>query len=75
MATYKKFSFLKSSQDAIFDTDKPPGDLAPESGICRCTVCGNEDACNKGKSLPPENHHTHKPGLGKIRWQLIVRTA
>lgn len=72
MALYKHGNLLGQSQDGAFDNVFMPGAAAPHSGIYRCTACGDEDACNKGNPLPPQNHRQHNPALGHIRWQLLV---
>jgi hypothetical protein len=72
MAQYKYDKFLNQSNNAAYDTIHEPGASAPDAGIYRCVVCGHEIGIAKGHTLPPQNHHQHAAGLGKIRWQLIV---
>jgi hypothetical protein len=72
VAQYKYPQFLKSNNNDAFDTLYPPSAITPFSGIYRCAVCGKEDVSTHGHPLPPQNHHQHLPGLGPIRWQLIV---
>lgn len=72
MALYKHGQHLQQSNDAAFDATYTPGTTAPHSGIYRCTNCGDEDACNAGNPLPPQNHRQHNPARGQIRWQLLV---
>ncbi|EQD58023.1 hypothetical protein B1A_10996, partial [mine drainage metagenome] len=38
----------------------------------RCVACGDEIGIAKGHTLPPQNHHQHAAGVGRIRWQLVV---
>ena len=38
----------------------------------RCAACGHEIGIAKGHKLPPQNHHQHAPGIGRIQWQLLV---
>lgn len=72
MALFKHGSLLFPSDGSAFDAVYHPGVPAPFSGIYRCTACGDEDACNKGYPLPPQNHRQHRPEQGAIRWQLLV---
>lgn len=72
MAQYKHGQYLTQSQDAAYDTLIPPGTEAANAGIYRCAICGDEIGIAKGHVLPPQNHHQHAPGLGLIRWQLLV---
>ena len=72
MALYKTANFLKHSTHANFDKTYSPGDPTPDPGIYKCIVCGDEIGIAKGHTLPPQNHHQHRPGLGSIKWQLIV---
>lgn len=60
-----------SGADA-FDHVFSPGEQPPWSGIYACTACGDEIAANKGNPLPPQNHHQHQPGIGPVRWRLLV---
>lgn len=55
-----------------FDKVYEPGVKTTWSGIYRCIACGHEGVHTKDKPLPPQNHHQHKPGLGKIQWKLVV---
>jgi hypothetical protein len=72
MASYKNSQVLQYNDSTAFDTLLPPGTIVANSGIYRCTACGDEVAVNKGDPLPPQNHRQHDPLLGPIRWQLIV---
>ncbi|MDD5716239.1 MAG: hypothetical protein PHW64_00420 [Sulfuricurvum sp.] len=72
MAQYKNGSYLNKSDNAAYDTKHAPGSEAPNAGIYRCVACGDEIGIAKGHKLPPQNHHQHAPGAGKIEWQLIV---
>jgi len=72
MALYKHGNLLTQSNDAAFDTLYGPGQSAPHSGIYRCANCGDEDACNQGNPLPPQNHRQHNPQQGPIQWRLLV---
>lgn len=72
MALYKYTNNLQQSQHANFDKLYSPGDSTPDPGIYRCAACGDEIGIAKGHTLPPQNHHQHKPGTGAIRWQLLV---
>jgi hypothetical protein len=56
--------------DFPFDTTHRPGGTAPLSGIYRCTICGWEEVFVANTTLPPQNHHTHAPGLTHILWRL-----
>jgi len=72
MALYKNGSYLAQSHHEAFDTLFVPGDRPANSGIYRCESCGDEIAANKDQPLPPQNHHQHAPGLGRIKWKMIV---
>ncbi len=72
MAQYKYVQYLHQNDSAEYDKTFEPGTIALNSGIYRCTNCGDEDACNKGKPLPPQNHRQHNPANGPIRWKLLV---
>jgi hypothetical protein len=69
---YKYGNYLQQNNHSAFDSVHTPGTGTPDSGIYRCEACGDEVASNKGNPLPPQNHHQHSPGLGAIRWRLIV---
>jgi hypothetical protein len=72
MAQYKYRQYLTQSNMPAFDTRHSPGSKALNPGIYMCAVCGDEIVVPKGHTLPPQNHHQHTPGQGKIEWQLIV---
>lgn len=72
MAIYKYASFIEKSDDDAFDKSFSPGTSAPYAGIYRCEACGDEIAIAGGHTLPPQNHHQHKPGVGPITWRLTV---
>jgi hypothetical protein len=71
MAKYKYATNLEKSDHTAFDEELTPGETCPNSGIYRCTGCGDEIASNKGNPMPPQNHHQHSNG-SKIRWKLLV---
>jgi len=72
MAQYKYGDRLHQSDHSAYDTKHAPGATAENAGIYRCVACGDEIGIAKGHTLPPQNHHQHKPGTGKIEWQLLV---
>ena len=72
MALYKYAQNLRTSDHSAFDTKQPPGSVAVYPGIYRCIECGDEIGIAKGHTLPPQNHHQHAQGKGKIEWQLMV---
>ena len=72
MAQYKYGQHLKYSEHSAYDTRHSPGSIAPNAGIYRCAACGDEIGIAKGHTLPPQNHHQHASGIGKIEWQLLV---
>lgn len=72
MAQYKYGNYLVKSDHSAYDTKHSPGAEAPNAGIYRCVACGDEIGIAKGHTLPPQNHHQHAPGVGKIEWQLLV---
>jgi hypothetical protein len=72
MALYKHTAFVDHSDDSAFDKLVEPGAAAPWPGIYRCHGCGHEIAIAASHTLPPQNHHQHLPGQGRIQWRLIV---
>ena len=72
MAAYKFKHFVTLDHSNKFDALHDPGVSAPYPGIYRCEECGREIAIAKGHALPPESHHSHSLGQGKILWRLIV---
>lgn len=72
MAQYKYGKYLDQNDHEAYDTKHAPGDTATNAGIYRCAACGDEIGIAKGHTLPPQNHHQHAPGVGKIEWQLLV---
>ena len=75
MAIYKHGEYLSRSDHEEFDKKHAPGAEAYNPGIYRCVACGDEIGIAKGHTLPPQNHHQHAVGLGKIEWQLLVFAA
>ena len=71
MALYKYSTNLAPSDHDAFDATHPPGTVMVNSGIYKCTGCGDEIAANKGNPLPPQNHHQHA-NSSPIRWKLTV---
>jgi hypothetical protein len=72
MASYKHGKYLTENSHEEFDKKHAPGSAAYNPGIYRCVACGDEIGIAKGHTLPPQNHHQHAAGLGKIEWQLLV---
>jgi hypothetical protein len=72
VAGYKYEKYLHKSDHTAYDARHAPGSEAPNAGIYRCVTCGDEIGIAKGHTLPPQNHHQHAAGLGKIEWQLLV---
>jgi hypothetical protein len=72
MALYKYADYVTRNDDKAFDLEHQPGAQAPLAGIYRCMGCHREIAIAQGHVLPPQNHHTHTPQHGPIRWRLIV---
>ena len=75
MVLYKYLIHLRQysgTSHEEFDKVYEPGNKTSWSGIYRCVACGHEAVHTMDKSLPPQNHHQHKPGQGKIQWQLVV---
>lgn len=72
MAWYKEPKYLKQVLSDELDMDHAPGVTAPFAGVYRCMGCGREIATAFGHVLPPQNHHSHTPQQGAIRWRLIV---
>lgn len=72
MALYKYSQFIEQTNDPAFDALTQPGVAAPWPGIYHCHGCGHEIAIALNHTLPSQNHHSHKPGLGPIQWRLIV---
>ena len=75
MSWYISSSRLKEAiaDKAWWTTVYGPGEEVPVSGIYRCLGCDREDTCNQGDPFPPQNHHQHTQGQGRIRWRLNVR--
>jgi hypothetical protein len=71
MAIYKDETNVVKGHGVAFETTHKPGTIAQYSGIYRCENCGDEDACNKGNPLPPQNHAQHTTGA-PIEWRLLV---
>jgi hypothetical protein len=72
MASYKYQQYLQQNQSEEFDREHTPGTVVGNSGIYRCSGCGDEIAANKGNPLPPQNHHQHSDARIPIRWKLLV---
>lgn len=72
MAQYKYGDRLVKSESTAFDEKRAPGTEAPNAGIYRCAACGDEIGIAKGHTLPPQNHHQHASGAGRIEWRLLV---
>jgi hypothetical protein len=72
MALYKYDKWVKRSDHEAFDALHNPGATTPDSGVYRCENCGHEVVSEKGSPLPPQNHHQHTPGQGRIEWRLLV---
>ena len=75
MALYKYTQVLIPWNNAEFDRLYEPGMVASWSGIYRCEGCGKEAVHTVGHPLPPQNHHQHTVGQGRIRWRLVVTDA
>lgn len=75
MAIYKYSQYISHSDNVAFDQIIEPSTAAPYPGIYRCHVCGREIAIAQGHTLPAQNHHQHRPGLGRIQWRLEVSHA
>lgn len=66
--------FTQKGAGLEFNAEHGPGGEIKYSGIYRCVGCGHEVVAEKGRKLPPENHHEHAPWEhGDIRWQLVAR--
>jgi len=74
MTYYKHGAFFQEDRSSAFDAIHTPGSATPTSGIYRCTGCTHEVVSEKGKPLPPQNHHQHTNWNVPIRWQLIAAT-
>ena len=72
MALYKHAKYFNLAEFHDFETEFGPGERTPQSGIYRCSGCGDEIASNAGSTFPPESHHDHTADEGPIRWHLIV---
>lgn len=72
MARYKYEKYLTKSEHSAYDEKLAPGIETSNAGIYRCVACDDEIGIAKGHKLPPQNHHQHAAGAGKIEWQLIV---
>jgi len=74
MAHYKYAHFLSQENDPIYDQIFEPGQTTPMSGVYRCEGCGKSVTSIKDRPLPPQNHHQHNAGEGRVRWRLAVRS-
>lgn len=76
MSNYVSYSVLKSvdATKSWWTTTYEPGDTVPVSGIYICLGCNREVTSNESDPFPPQNHHQHTQGQGRIRWKLNVRT-
>jgi hypothetical protein len=72
MAWFKYEQCLSQCANEAYDRDRPPGTLAPFTGIYRCAGCQREIAATEGQPLPSRDHHSHRADQGSIRWRLIV---
>ena len=72
MAQYKYGQHLNKGDSEVYDKKCSPGSNADNAGIYRCAACCDEIGIAKGHTLPPQNHHQHAPGVGKIEWHLLV---
>jgi len=72
MAQYKYTDHLFKVDNEEFDKIYKPGERTAWSGIYRCQGCHREVVHTVDKPLPPQNHHTHTPSQGAIRWRLNV---
>jgi hypothetical protein len=72
MAWYKDLKYLSEWDSEQFDKLHEPGSRGSYSGIYRCEACGKEIVHTKANPLPPQNHHEHDQGEGRILWRLIV---
>ncbi|CUA99770.1 hypothetical protein [Thiomonas bhubaneswarensis] len=73
MASFKYAIHIHQDNSNVFDQKHPPGNFAPFAGIYRCVVCGKEIGIAQGHTLPPQNHHQHPNGRGRVEWQLLVQ--
>jgi hypothetical protein len=74
MALYQNGNELTHEVSSKFDQLHNPGSIAPFSGIYICANCRDEDACNAGDPLPPQNHRQHNPVNGAVQWKLLIQT-
>jgi hypothetical protein len=57
VAYFKDLVQLEQCDGDMLKPTHRPGEHVLESGIYRCTGCGEEITHNAGISLPPQNHH------------------
>jgi hypothetical protein len=74
MAWYRYPQFLQQENTAEYDAIHEPGAKTPVSGVYRCEGCGKSVTSIKDRPLPPQNHHEHTLGQGRIRWRLVVKS-
>ena len=72
MALCKYPQVVHKWDHAEFDKVYQPGAQAAWSGICRCQGCEREVVHTFGNPLPPQDHHQHTAGQGRISWRLAV---
>jgi hypothetical protein len=72
VAQYKYREALMQTSNAAFDTRHAPGTSVQNTGLYRCTGCGDEMVFSKGQKLPALSQHQHEPGQRKVEWQMLV---
>ena len=72
MAAYKFKHFVTLDHSNKFDALHDPGSAHHILESTDAKNAGREIAIAKGHALPPESHHSHSLGQGKILWRLIV---
>ena len=72
MAQYKHGNFLHKSDHSEYDKKYSPWYRSAKSRHLPMRLLRDEIGIAKGHVLPPQNHHQHAPGAGKIEWQLVV---
>ncbi len=75
MAEAKYKNLIMQAIGTEYDLVRAPGTDTSFSGIYRCRGCGATIVGERGRKLPPQNHHQHSPAQGQIGWQLLVKSS
>jgi len=69
---FRRSNDIEVSGSPEFDKEYGPGEAPHYPGIYRCRGCGCEIVAEASRPFPLENHPTHSPAQGTVRWRLAV---